>query len=335
MIDSPGGGALPAQTFGERLGETRTDDCECGQIVVDYAGKSIADAQAWKFTPVGQRERSRVEQFIREAFVTAYDVRANQRSASSPARQGAIQAERHGTSICYARKISNKRMIVINKLFYPLSALTLVLTVFFGTLIPWCGLAWAENVSDSIAELQHIWAKAYYQVPADQKEAAFKDLAIKAHQVTTANPDTAGPMVWEAIILSSYAKFAGGLGALEKAKAARDLLERAEKIQPDIFDGSIYTSLGSLYYKVPRWPISFGDKKKAREYLEKAVKVNPAGIDANFFYGEFLLEQGEYAKAREYLEKALAAPTRPGREDADQGRRVEVQTSLDKAKQHS
>jgi hypothetical protein len=50
--------------------------------------------------------------------------------------------------------------------------------------------------------------------------------------------------------------------------------------------------------------------------------------------GDYLLEQGEQAKAREYLEKALAAPARTGREDADQGRRAEVQQALDKAKQH-
>lgn len=223
---------------------------------------------------------------------------------------------------------------MMKKLFNPMSAIIYAAMLFYGTLLLGHGLAFADGVGDSIAELQHGWAKAYYQVPENQKSAAFKDLAAKAHQVTAANPGRAEPMVWEAIILSSYAKFAGGLGALNKAKAARDLLENAEKIQPDALDGSIYTSLGSLYYKVPRWPIGFGDKQKAREYLEKAVKLNPDGIDPNYFYGDFLLEQGEYAKAKEYLEKSLAAPARPGREDADQGRRAEVQQSLEKAKQH-
>lgn len=195
------------------------------------------------------------------------------------------------------------------------------------------GLAFAGDVMDAVADLQHGWAKAYYQVPEKQKEAAFKDLVAKAHQVTTSNPGRVEPMVWEAIILSSSAKYSGSLTALSQAKAARDLLVAAEKIQPDALDGSIYTSLGSLYYKVPGWPIGFGDKKKAREYLAKAVKVNPEGIDGNYFYGDFLLEQGEYAKAREYLEKALSAPARPGREDADQGRRAEIQQDLEKVKQ--
>ncbi len=222
----------------------------------------------------------------------------------------------------------------MKKKLNPLTVIILAGMVFYGTLIMGHGRAFADGVGDRIAELQHGWAKAYYQVPEKQKEAAFKDLAAKAHQVTTANPGRAEPMVWEAIILSSYAKFEGGLGALGKARAARDLLERAEKIQPDVLDGSIYTSLGSLYYKVPRWPIGFGDKEKAREYLEKAVRLNPNGIDANYFYGDFLLGQGEYSKAREFLEKALSAAARPGREDADQGRRAEARQLLEKANQH-
>ena len=206
--------------------------------------------------------------------------------------------------------------------------------LFQAILMMGCGQAFADSTGDAIVELQHGWAKAYYQTSDKQKEAAFKELAAKAHQVTAASPGRAEPLVWEAIILSSYAKFAGGLSALSNAKAARDLLLAAEKIQPDALDGSIYSSLGSLYYKVPGWPIGFGNKQKAREYLEKAVKLNPEGIDPNYFFGDFLIEQGEYVKAREYLEKAMTAPARPGRDDADQGRRAEVQQALEKAKQH-
>ena len=35
------------------------------------------------------------------------------------------------------------------------------------------------------------------------------------------------------------------------------------------------SSLGVLYYKVPGWPIGFGDKDKARDLLQKALAVNP------------------------------------------------------------
>jgi tetratricopeptide (TPR) repeat protein len=135
-------------------------------------------------------------------------------------------------------------------------------------------------------------------------------------------------MIWEGISYSGYAKAKGGIGALKFAEKARDLLLASEKINPHALQGSAYTSLGSLYYKVPGWPIGFGDKKKARSYLEKAVQINPVGIDPNYFYADFLSEQGDYAKAVEYYKKALAAPARAGREDADAGRRKEVEEGL-------
>jgi Tfp pilus assembly protein PilF len=58
--------------------------------------------------------------------------------------------------------------------------------------------------------------------------------------------------------------------------------------------------------------------------------MNPTGIDPNFFYGDFLLEQGRKAEARQYLQKALAAPAREGRAVADQGRRAEIKARLEK-----
>lgn len=184
----------------------------------------------------------------------------------------------------------------------------------------------------AIVQLQHDWAKANYHTAKDQQEAAFKALAERAHQVAAGSPDKAEAMIWEAIVLSGYAKAKGGLGALKFAEQARDLLQASLKVDPQALQGSAHTSLGSLYYKVPRWPLGFGDHKKAREHLEKALAINPNGIDPNYFYADFLLEEGEAAKAVEYFNKALNAPPRPGREDADAGRKADIEEGLRKAK---
>jgi tetratricopeptide (TPR) repeat protein len=189
--------------------------------------------------------------------------------------------------------------------------------------------AFAEEKLDAeIARIQHDWAKANYQTPKDAQENAFKVLTEEAHQVTVNNPNAPEALIWEGISFSGYAKAKGGIGALKFAEKARDLLLAAEKINPQALQGSAYTSLGSLYYKVPGWPIGFGDKKKARTYLEKALQVNPTGIDINYFYADFLNAQGDHAKAVEYYKKALAAPARSGREDADTGRKKEVEEGL-------
>ena len=186
-------------------------------------------------------------------------------------------------------------------------------------------------MDNAVAGLQREWAVIKYQTPdKKQQETAMAALAEKAAQVSQSYPGKAEPLIWQAIIVSTGAGMAGGIGALGKCKQARDMLLEAEKINPQALQGSAYTSLGSLYYKVPGWPVGFGDNDKAQHYLEKALMLNPAGIDPNFFYGEFLYEIGKYAKAKTALEHALQAPPRPGREVADKGRREEINEVLQK-----
>ncbi len=188
-----------------------------------------------------------------------------------------------------------------------------------------------EALDSEIANLQHNWAKATYQTTKDQQEPAFKALVEQAHQLSARYPEASEAMIWEAITLSGYAKSMGPLhpvNALKAAEQARDLLQASIKSNPQALHGSAYTTLGSLYFRVPGWPIGFGDKKKAREYLEKALQLNPTGIDSNYFYADFLRAQGEYAQAVTYYQKALQAPARAGREDADAGRRQEVEEGL-------
>ena len=192
--------------------------------------------------------------------------------------------------------------------------------------------AMAAAVDDAVADLQHDWEVVRYQTPAAEREKRFESLAAKAHGVSEANPNQAAPLIWEGIIVSSLAGEKGGLGALGLVKQAKALYEAAIRIDGNALDGSAYNSLGVLYYKVPGWPIGFGDKDKARELLQKALALNPKGIDPNYFYGEFLVETKRPDEAVPYLEKALQAPPRPNRQIADSGRREEVRALLEKVK---
>jgi tetratricopeptide (TPR) repeat protein len=194
-------------------------------------------------------------------------------------------------------------------------------------------LAAAGAVEDAVAEIQHDWEVVKYQTPAKEREKRFEALAAKARQVSEAHPGRSEPLVWEGIVVSSWAGEKGGLGALGLVKDAKALYERALGIAPEALDGSAYNSLGVLYYKVPGWPIGFGDRKRADELLQSALKLNPKGIDPNFFYGEFLLEQKRPADALVYLQRALEAPARPGRQIADAGRREEARALAEKARE--
>lgn len=191
----------------------------------------------------------------------------------------------------------------------------------------------AAELTD-IQTLQTRWAEIKYQLPQAEQEKAYELLASEAEKLRKANPDKPEYLIWEGIIRSTYAGAKGGLGALEQVKQAKKLFEQSIAIAPDALAGSAYTSLGSLYYQVPGWPVGFGDDEKAAEMLLKGLGYNPEGIDSNYWYGDYLLNQKQYQKAVVVLEKALQAPARPGRESADSGRKMEVQKALAEAKKH-
>jgi len=190
----------------------------------------------------------------------------------------------------------------------------------------------ADNLADSILDIQHQWEHIHYQLNEDQQEDAFPKLEQQADTLIKHYPDRAEPLVWKAIVLSTHVGVKGGFSALSMVRKARDLLEQAEKIDPDTLNGSIYTTLGSLYYQVPGWPLGYGDDQKAETFLKKALKINPNGIDPNYFYGDFLYRKGHYSQALSVLEKAMHAPNRPNRPLADQGRRKEIQAVIAKIK---
>jgi tetratricopeptide (TPR) repeat protein len=191
----------------------------------------------------------------------------------------------------------------------------------------------ASGFEAELLALQQAWAQANYETPKGEAQLkAFEQLEARAENLTRAHPGRAEALIWEGIIESSYAGAKGGLGALSLAKEARRNLEAALAIDPSALDGSAYTSLGTLYYKVPGFPLGFGDRQKAEELLGKALKINPDGIDPNYFYGELLYEQGRYREALEHLERAARAQPRPGRELADRGRHAEIRALADKTR---
>ena len=192
--------------------------------------------------------------------------------------------------------------------------------------------AQAAPVDDAVADLQRDWEVIRYQSPAGEREKRFEMLAANAHKISETFAGRPEPLVWEGIIVSSWAGEKGGLGALGLVKQAKALYESAIAIDGNALDGSAYNSLGVLYYKVPGWPVGFGDKAKAKELLQKALAINPKGIDPNFFYGEYLIETKQPEQAAAYLDRAITAPPRPGRQVADSGRREEARALLEKTR---
>jgi tetratricopeptide (TPR) repeat protein len=207
------------------------------------------------------------------------------------------------------------------------------LWILFVSLCSTAGAAAQDGgLAKDILDIQHQWEHIHYQIPEDKQDAAYPQLEENVDALIKRYPGRAEPLVWKAIVLSTHAGAKGGLSALGMVRRARDLLEQAEKIDPNTLNGSIYTTLGSLYYQVPGWPLGYGDDKKAEILLKKALQINPDGMDANYFYGDFLYRTGRYSEALSVLEKAMHAPDRPNRPLADEGRRKEIQAVIAKIK---
>jgi tetratricopeptide (TPR) repeat protein len=189
---------------------------------------------------------------------------------------------------------------------------------------------WALDAADQqrLNGIQQSWAHIQYELPEDQRTAAFEKLAAQASSFTQQRQSVAEAWIWSGIVTSSWAGAQGGLGALSKVKDAKADLEKALTLDPKALQGSAYTSLGALYDRVPGWPIGFGDSDKAEQFLKLALQMNPNGIDSLYFWGDHLYRQKRYSEARTALQKALQASPRPGRETADAGRRKEIEALL-------
>lgn len=192
------------------------------------------------------------------------------------------------------------------------------------------GASAADSAFDTeLANIEHEFDVANFQTTDKHERKAAFDALLKHTETFGSKYSTrAEALAWEGIVLSTYAGEVGAMGAMKYAKAARESLHEAERLDPTALDGGLYASLGALYSKVPGGFIGFGNDALAAEYFAKALDVDPDNIDSNYFYGEFLIDQGDLTAAASVLERALDAPTNPNRPLLDAGRRDQIRALL-------
>jgi tetratricopeptide (TPR) repeat protein len=213
-----------------------------------------------------------------------------------------------------------------------MASLKTIRALALSVLLLLTGLAEAGTPEEMIRPLWERWAEIKYVLPEKERAAQYHALALRARALAESNPYLAEPLVWEGIAFVGEAEAAGGLEAYVLAKKAKDSLEESLKLHEKALRGSAYTGLAVLHARELVWPFGFGGKNRIRaeKYFKKALAIDPAGIDANFLYGEYLFSQYRLGEARVHLERALKAPPRPDDEIAAGGRRAEIQALLEK-----
>lgn len=185
-----------------------------------------------------------------------------------------------------------------------------------------------DGVAQESRSLQEAWTEVFYLAPRAEHIARYRQLLEKVRALKARFPERSEPLIVEGIILCTYSAADLGLDTIDLLEQSRDLLKASISKDPKALDGAAYVTLGNLYRKLPGWPILYGDRKVAREYLATGVRLFPDGIDTNYFMGDYLLEDGQPQAALPYLEKAANAPIRPNLRVSDEKLHQEATAAL-------
>ena len=183
----------------------------------------------------------------------------------------------------------------------------------------------------ALHNLEIRWETVKFTIPpGDKQTAEMEKVGAEADALMARFPNRVEAEIWDGILKSEQASMASAFSALSLAKQAKAILEKAYAENPVALDAGAPASLGVLYYRVPGFPIAFGDNQKARSLLEQATNSAPQGLDAWYFYGDFLMNQGENDKARQAFTYALSIPESPLRPLWDKSRRQVIKEDLAK-----
>ncbi|CAG1023387.1 hypothetical protein DOJK_02280 [Patescibacteria group bacterium] len=207
--------------------------------------------------------------------------------------------------------------------------------LLFAALLFVSSTVFADELKDELNRIELTWAKTYYEQPKQQQTIVYPQLLEQLEQLSKTYPNEAGILYWQGLIKAAYAEHQNPVAALDAIHEVRNLLTKAIAINPNVMNGAAYVVLGTLYDKVPQWPIAFGDDKTAKEMLETALKINPNGVASNYFYGEFLLDHDQEQAAVDYFKKALIATVRPEQPYPEQQIKHKAKIALANLKLHT
>ncbi len=146
----------------------------------------------------------------------------------------------------------------------------------------------------------------YFVKGVEEKKKIFEEAKDTALFATKENPKGVEGHYYLGVAYGSWAEVTGVMNSLFLAGPIIDEMTKVISLDPKFRNGSAYAIRGRVYHKAPGWPVSVGDKSKAQKDFEEAVKY---GNRMSYrFYAEFLISIGDKKKAREIIEKGLSLP---------------------------
>lgn len=136
---------------------------------------------------------------------------------------------------------------------------------------------WRQNPSSvaSAIAVAHAACDLAEIVKSDSEREEIAQLGIDAaREAVRSDPNSAAAHYWLGMNFGELAR-TKTLGALSLVKQMAEEFFKARDLDEKVDYSGPNRSLGLLYRDAPGWPTSIGDKRKARDYLKRAVDVSP------------------------------------------------------------
>lgn len=139
---------------------------------------------------------------------------------------------------------------------------------------------------------------------SDSRRAAFASEGLEAaRRALTLDPKLASAHYYLGMNLGQLAR-TKKFGALKLVAEMEEAFRTVTQLNPRFDFAGAYRCLGLLYRDAPGWPVSVGNRGKARESLLNAIELSPDYPDNWLSLIEAYLTWGEKQKAQKHYEAA-------------------------------
>lgn len=173
-----------------------------------------------------------------------------------------------------------------------------------------------ELVAKYPSNYEVLWKAAkFYEKSAQTTSSPLKTYEkgkALAEKAVNLYPNKVEGHYWLASLMGRVGEEKGILNSLFMVKPMKAELDRCLEIDPKFPD--TYYVLGLLYWKVPGWPVSIGDKKLAIQYAAKAVQLRPESFLFRWGLYEAYHAAGKKKEAEDVLQQIVKQSVTSGYE---------------------
>ncbi len=138
----------------------------------------------------------------------------------------------------------------------------------------------------------------------DMREAPLVELLNDVESYLEKNVSSADAWIALARVKFGYANTQGPIAGRRRLREVKENLETAIELDATGQNGYPQAFLGYLYAGVPSWPLSFGNAKTSRLYLDQALEIDSDSVENNYLKAVVLVADEDFETARRHIEIA-------------------------------